>query len=366
MRTSGTALRQGGDPVVSPGRRVLRRFLRDPSAVVGVAIVLVVALAALLAPWLARHDPTLADFHNRFASPSRSHPFGTDNLGRDEFSRILHGARLSLGMAVSASLGITLVGIALGLVAGMYGRVVAATVMRLADVFLALPTLILALVIVGLLGQGLRNLIITIVIVQWPGYARIVRGMTLQLREREFVEAARGLGASRARIVLRHVLPNLIGPIVVLSTLDMGRVLLAVSGLSFLGFGISPPTPEWGAMLADAKTFLEQAPQLLVWPGLAITVMVLAFNVTGDGLRDMLDPRTVGGTPGGEDRRRRGRRLQPVSTGDEPVASEDLGSEVSPTGYVRAAVRSSRLGPVFRQQPTRDPSTTTAGTVLTP
>ncbi|HEX9234860.1 MAG TPA: ABC transporter permease [Actinomycetota bacterium] len=313
---SETDVPPAGDAFVPQGQRVLRRFLRDRSAVVGVTIVLVVVLAAVLAPWLARHDPTFTDFHNRFASPSRSHPFGTDNLGRDEFSRILHGARLSLGMAVSASLGITLVGIALGLVAGMYGRVVAASIMRLADVFLALPTLILALVIVGLLGQGLRNLIITIVIVGWPSYARIVRGMTLQLRERGFVEAARALGASRPRIVLCHVLPNLVGPIVVLSTLDMGRVLLAVSGLSFLGFGISPPTPEWGAMLSDAKTFLDQAPQLLVWPGLAITVMVLAFNLTGDGLRDMLDPRTFQGMPSWAERHQRRRRLGAASSPD--------------------------------------------------
>ena len=316
MSTSDAALRQAGDAFVPQGQRILRRFLRDRSAMIGVIIVLLVVLAALLAPWLARHDPTLTDFRNAFASPSRSHPFGTDNLGRDEFSRILHGARLSLGMAVTASLGITLVGVALGLVAGLYGRVVATTIMRLADVFLALPTLILALVVVGLLGQGLRNLIITIVIVQWPSYARIVRGMTLQVRERGFVEAARGLGASRPRIVLRHVLPNLVGPIVVLSTLDMGRVLLAVSGLSFLGFGISPPTPEWGAMLSDAKTFLDQAPQLLVWPGLAITVMVLAFNLTGDGLRDMLDPRTLQGMPSWAERHHRRHRLGAASSPD--------------------------------------------------
>jgi peptide/nickel transport system permease protein len=319
MSTSDAALRQAGDAFVPQGQRVLRRFLRDRSAMIGVIIVLVVVLAALLAPWLARHDPTLTDFRNRFASPSRSHPLGTDNLGRDEFSRILHGARLSLGMAVTASLGITLVGVALGLVAGMYGRVVASTIMRLADVFLALPTLILALVVVGLLGQGLRNLIITIVIVQWPSYARIVRGMTLQVRERGFVEAALGLGASRPRIVLRHVLPNLVGPIVVLSTLDMGRVLLAVSGLSFLGFGISPPTPEWGAMLSDAKTFLDQAPQLLVWPGLAITVMVLAFNLTGDGLRDMLDPRTFEGVPSWAERHHRRRDSARVGRGPSSI-----------------------------------------------
>jgi peptide/nickel transport system permease protein len=232
---------------------------------------------------------------------------GTDNLGRDEFSRIVHGARLSLGMAVAGTVGISVVGITLGLVAGMYGRLAETLIMRMADVFLALPTLILALVVVGLLGQGLRNLIVTIVLVQWPGYARIVRGMTLKVRERDFVEAARAAGASRFRIVLRHVAPNLVGPVVVLSTLDMGRVLLAVSGLSFLGFGISPPTPEWGAMLADAKIFLDRAPQLLAWPGLSITTMVLAFNLAGDGLRDLLDPHTGDAAPGWQKRRRRDR-----------------------------------------------------------
>ena len=304
MSTSEAVLRQTADAFVPQGEPVLRRFVRDPSAMVGLVIATVAVLAALLAPWLASRDPTATDFQNRFASPSRSHPMGTDNLGRDEFSRILHGARLSLGMAVAGTVGISVVGITLGLVAGMYGRLVETLIMRVADVFLALPTLILALVVVGLLGQGLRNLIITIVLVQWPGYARIVRGMTLKVRERDFVEAARAAGASRLRIVLRHVAPNLVGPVVVLSTLDMGRVLLAVSGLSFLGFGISPPTPEWGAMLADAKIFLDRAPQLLAWPGMSITTMVLAFNLAGDGLRDLLDPHTMDRAPGREVRRR--------------------------------------------------------------
>jgi peptide/nickel transport system permease protein len=307
LSSSEAVLRQAGDAFVPQGQRILRRLVRDRSAVVGVVIVVVVGLATPLAPWIASHDPVATDFAHRFVSPSRAHPFGTDNLGRDEFSRILHGARLSLGMAVTASVGITVVGIVLGLVAAMYGRVVETLIMRLADVFLALPTLILALVVVGLLGQGLRNLIITIVAVQWPSYARIVRGMALKIREQEFVQAARAVGASRPRIIVRHVLPNLLGPIVVLSTLDMGRVLLAVSGLSFLGFGVSPPTPEWGAMLADARTYLDRAPQLLLWPGLAITVMVLAFNLAGDGLRDLIDPRTVEDTPGWERRRRRAR-----------------------------------------------------------
>jgi peptide/nickel transport system permease protein len=234
-------------------------------------------------------------------------------------------------MAVTATVGIAVIGVLLGLLAAMYGRLVDTLTMRVADVFLALPTLILALVVVGLLGQGLRNLIITIVFVQWPSYARIVRGMALKIRERDFVEAARAVGASRPRIVLRHVLPNLVGPIVVLSTLDMGRVLLAVSGLSFLGFGVSPPTPEWGAMLADAKTFLDRAPQLLVWPGLAITLMVLAFNLAGDGLRDLLDPRTVESTPGWE-RRRKARRALGASPPPPPpeVADDDQPVPVVP------------------------------------
>ena len=322
MSSSEAVLRQAGDAYVPEGQRLLRRLVRDRSAVVGVAIIVVVGLATVLAPWLASHDPVATDFSHRFISPTRAHPFGTDNLGRDEFSRILHGARLSLGMAVTASLGITTVGIVLGLVAAMYGRLAETVIMRVADVFLALPTLILALVVVGLLGQGLRNLIITIVVVQWPSYARIVRGMALKIREREFVEAARAVGASRPRIVVRHVLPNLIGPIVVLSTLDMGRVLLAVSGLSFLGFGVSPPTPEWGAMLADAKTFLDRAPQLLIWPGLAITAMVLAFNLAGDGLRDLLDPRTVEDTPGLERRRRRARPADTDAGGEADLPLE--------------------------------------------
>jgi len=287
-------------------------MLRDRSAVIGSVIVVIMALAALLAPWLARHDPIATNFSNRYAPSSRAYPFGTDNLGRDEFSRILHGARISLGMAVAATLGITIVGVTLGLVAGMSGRATSTVIMRLADVELALPGLILALVVVGLLGQGLRNLIITIVLVQWPTFARIVRGMTLKVREQDFVEAARSVGASRTRIMFRHVMPNLVGPVVVLSTLDMGRVLLAVSGLSFLGFGIGPPTPEWGAMLAEAKTFLDRSPALLIWPGLAITVMVLAFNLAGDGLRDLLDPRTVESTPGWERRRARVRAEEPV------------------------------------------------------
>jgi len=283
----------------------VRRFLRDGSAVVGLVVVVVFVVGAIAAPWVAPHPPNETDFGNRFAPPSRHHPLGTDHVGRDELSRILHGARLSLGMAVTATAGITVLGLLFGLIAAMYGRFADSLIMRVVEVLQALPLLILALVVVGLLGQGLRNLIITIALIGWTSYARIVRGMAFKLREREFVQAARAVGASRLRIIRRHVAPNLVGPVVVLSTLNMGSVLLAVSGLSFLGFGIAPPTAEWGAMVSEARAYLDRAPLLLAWPGLAITVMVLAFNLAGDGLRDFLDPRTVDETPGWERRQRR-------------------------------------------------------------
>ncbi|MDP9071850.1 MAG: ABC transporter permease [Actinomycetota bacterium] len=311
MSTSEAVLGQREHVLLPQGKRVLRRLVRDRTALVGAVVAALFAAGAALAPWLSLHDPIDTDFANRFASPSLEHPLGTDNIGRDVLSRILHGGRLSLGMAVTATAGITTLGLVLGLVAGMLGRLVDTVIMRLVDVLLALPTLILALVVVGLLGQGLRNLIVTIVLVQWPRYARLVRGMTLEVREREFVEAAEAVGATRFRTTLRHVTPNLIGPVVVFSTIDMGSTLLVVSSLSFLGFGVVPPTPEWGAMLSEAKAFIDRAPQLLAYPGLAITTMVLAFNLAGDGLRDFLDPRTVQGTPPRGRARRRSLRPHP-------------------------------------------------------
>jgi peptide/nickel transport system permease protein len=258
----------------------------------GLAITLLLLLVAVFAPLLA---PTSYDYANLAEAnqfPSGAHWLGTDHLGRDEFSRILHGGRLSLGMALSATTGITVLGITLGLAAGVYGRLVETLIMRLVDILLSVPTLIQALVVVGLLGQGLRNLIITVIFVQWPRYARLVRGMALKVREQTFVEAGRAAGGSRTRVMLRHILPNLIGPVVVFSTVDMGSTLLAVSGLSFLGFGVPPPAAEWGAMLSEARFQIERAPQLLMYPGIAITLVVLAFNLAGDGLRDLLDPRT--------------------------------------------------------------------------
>ncbi len=252
------------------------------------AVIALFLFLALAAPWLAQHDPAAVDFNQRFASPSLQHPLGTDHLGRDVLSRLLHGGSLSIGMTVTATVGTTVIGLIMGLLAGTYGRRVDALITRLVDILLALPTLILALVVVGLLGQGLRNLVIAIVLVGWPGYARVARGVTLSIRERPFVEPARAVGASHARIMLRHVLPHLMGPVIALSTLDMGRTLLAVSGLSFLGLGVGPPSPEWGAMLAEAKDYLE--PQLLVYPRAGDHVPRAGLQPPGDGLRDFLDP----------------------------------------------------------------------------
>ncbi|MDP8962319.1 MAG: ABC transporter permease [Actinomycetota bacterium] len=289
-----------------PHRRrlvTLRSFLRDRTAFLGLTIVAFYFAAAISAPWLAPGDPNAVDFGARFETPSLEHPFGTDNLGRDVADRILRGAPISMGLAVAATFGIGALGLGLGLLAAMRGRAIDAVIMRVVDALQALPGLLLALALIGVLGPSLRNLVVAIVAVWWGDYARVVRSMTLSIRERPFVEAARALGASEVRIMLRHVLPNLIGPIVVLSTLDMGRTLLAVSGLSFLGLGARPPTPEWGAMLAEAKDHLSMTPMLLVYPGMAITLFVLAFNLLGDGLRDALDPRM----------RRAGARVPPAN-----------------------------------------------------
>lgn len=302
-------------------RRLFRRLLRDKASLLALVVIALFALAALLAPVIARHDPNQTDFLNRFAEPSAEHWLGTDHLGRDEFARILHGGRLSLGMALSATTGITVLGIALGLAAGVYGRFVETAIMRLVDILLSVPTLIQALVVVGLLGQGLRNLILTVILVQWPRYARLVRGMALKVREQTFVEAGRAAGGSRTRVMLRHILPNLIGPVVVFSTVDMGSTLLAVSSLSFLGFGVAPPAAEWGAMLSEARFQIERAPQLILYPGVAITLVVLAFNLAGDGLRDLLDPR-VQAAPRGRKKwrlRRTARPVPPARVEEEPV-----------------------------------------------
>jgi peptide/nickel transport system permease protein len=291
------AERAGGvpDPVpgVVPGRRVvLRGLLRDRTAMIGIGIVSSFVLAAALAPLLAPHDPNAVDVLRKFAPPSAEFPLGTDHLGRDVLSRLLYGARLSIGTAVAATLGISLLGLLLGMLAGYLGGLVDTVISRVVDVLLAFPSFLLALAVTGVLGPGLRNLMLAVVAVSWAGYARIVRGSVLAEREKAYVEAARATGVSGWRILWRHLLRNIVGPVVVLTTLDMGAILLGISALSFLGLGVKPPTAEWGAMLSEGRNYLGQAPNMMLFPGVAIFLMALGFNLFGDGLRDILDPRT--------------------------------------------------------------------------
>ncbi|MDQ4129463.1 MAG: ABC transporter permease, partial [Actinomycetota bacterium] len=276
---------------ISGRRRLLAGFARDSTSVMGAVLVALFVLAAIFAPVLAAHDPNTADVVNKFSPPSRDHLLGTDHLGRDIFGRLLFGARLSIGATVVTALGITIVGIVLGMLAGYVGGVVDSAISRTIDILLGFPHLLLVLALIALLGPGLRNIMLAYVVEAWAGYARIVRGAVLAEREKPYVEAARALGASGSRILRRHVLPNIVAPIVVYTTLDLGVILLGISALSFLGLGVQPPTPEWGAMLAEATSYLAVAPHAMFFPGAAIFLTVLGFNLLGDGLRDVLDPR---------------------------------------------------------------------------
>ena len=275
------------------GLRLVARapILANPLNLVALALIAVFALCALLAPVLAPYDPLAQELSARLRPPSAEHWLGTDSLGRDIASRILYGARISLiiGVVVVASAG--LVGTAIGLVAGYAGGLVDEVLMRLTEVFLAFPALILAMAIAGALGPSLTNAIIAIAAVTWAVYARLVRGQILSLRRREFVEAARAMGASRTRIVVRHLLPNALAPIMIQASFDLGSSIIAAAGLSFIGFGAQPPTPEWGVMISEGRNYISTQPWLSLFPGLAILLAVGSFNLLGDGLRDAFDPR---------------------------------------------------------------------------
>src|SRR5499426_2012405 len=270
---------------------------RSPLAAVGVVIVGLVIVAAVAAPLLATTDPIDQDLAAALKPPfwvedgSLRHPLGTDHLGRDVYSRMVYGARISLTIGVLAALLGAVVGVAAGLIAGYLGGRADTVIMRIADLNLAFPLILLALAVVALLGASLKNLVIVMAITTWMIYARVVRGLTLALREQEFVQAIRALGARDARIIVRHVLPNALPPVMVIWTLEVARVILMESALSFLGLGVPPPTPTWGRMLAEGRDYLTVAGWIAVFPGLAILFTVLGINFLGDGLRDLLDPR---------------------------------------------------------------------------
>ena len=266
-------------------------LLREPGTALGLILVASLLLAGLVAPWSPLADPTEINLRERLRSPSPEHLLGTDHLGRDTFSRLVHGARATL-LAAAATLVLSMsIAVTVGMLSGYYGGWPDTALMGVVDLLLAFPSLILALAVAGALGPGLLNVLLAVGAVWWVGHARIIRGITLGEREMAYVTAARAAGASDRRIILRHIAPNILGPIVVLASLDIGWIILGIAGLSFLGLGAQPPTPEWGAMLSDARPHLQTAPHLILLPGAAIFVAVLGFNLLGDGLRDLLDPR---------------------------------------------------------------------------
>lgn len=270
-----------------------RRFGRNRLAVLATLVIVGVVLAALLAPYLPLADPDTVDTPNRLRPPlAPGHPLGTDEFGRDLLSRLVWGARISLLAGVATAAAAMLVGVVLGVFGGYYSGWPETVIMRLTDILMAFPYILLAIAIVAGLGPGLRNAMIAIAIVGFPIYTRLVRGIVLSVRGREFVEAARALGSPDRLILVRHIVPQLISPVVVAFSLDVGAKILATAGLSFLGLGTQPPTADWGSMLATGRQFVILSPHVVLLPGLAIFVIVLALNLVGDALRDLLDPRT--------------------------------------------------------------------------
>jgi len=275
----------------SPGRRALRHFFRHKLAVFGLVVVVAFILIALLAPWVAPFDPIETSWSRIRKPPSAEHWFGTDENGRDVLSRLIWGARASMMAGVISVLGAVLIGVPIGLLAGIAGGWVDAVLSRIADAMLSVPFLILAIALAAFLGPALENAMLAIAITASPVFVRLARGMALDARSTDWVEAARALGNPPWRTAMVHVLPNIVPPLLVQGTLAIAEAIIAEAALSFLGLGQQPPAPSWGSMLNSAQRFLDGAPWLAIAPGLAIFLVVLAFNLVGDGLRDALDPR---------------------------------------------------------------------------
>jgi len=270
----------------------IREFRKNRLAVLGVLLIILLSSLALFAPFISPHDPLEQKLGKRLEAPSSEYPFGTDDLGRCIFSRVVYGTRVSLGIGVLVVAATSIAGTLLGVLSGYRGGLFDEIVMRGVDIVLAFPNIILALVIAGLLGSGFTNVVLALSLTQWPVYTRLVRGQVLSLKKRAFVEAARALRASNFYIMRRHILPNCMESVVVLGTLEIAHVIIFAAALSFLGLGIQPPTPEWGSMLKAGIPYLRSAPHLTFFPGLMIMLTVMAFNFAGDGLRDCLDTET--------------------------------------------------------------------------
>jgi peptide/nickel transport system permease protein len=289
--TLDAALGRTGGQSAGLWQDTARRLRRDRAAVVGLIVVALLVVIAIAAPHITPHPPNDQSFRIKLKPPSAEHLFGTDEFGRDVFSRVLVGTQVALRVGIVPVLIAMVIGVALGLVAGYYGRGVDQVVMRIIDVLLAFPWLLLAIGIMAVLGPGIDNVIIAVAIVYIPAFARIVRGSVLSIKEKEYIESARAIGQPDLQIMARHVLPNAWAPIIVLATLSIGQAIIYAAGLSFIGLGTQPPDADWGVMLSSGREYLRDGPWLGFFPGLAILITVLAFNLFGDGLRDAMDPR---------------------------------------------------------------------------
>jgi len=290
-RESDTDTKEKKIKRISESRRSLRLIRKNKTAMLGFITIGVLLLLAALAPFIAPYSPTEMSLRDRLSPPSISHIFGTDDAGRDIFSRVVYGSRITLRICVVV-VGLTLVmGSALGIVSGYVGGWLDELIMRLSDIFLAFPALILAMAITAALGPSLQNAIIAMAVIWWPRYARIARGQVLIIREIDYVTSARAVGAGTLRIMLHHIFPACVSPIIVEATLDLGEVVITAATLSFIGFGAQPPTPEWGAMVSIGRNFLRDYWWYTTFPGLAILMTVIGFNLVGDAMRDILDPR---------------------------------------------------------------------------
>jgi ABC-type dipeptide/oligopeptide/nickel transport system permease subunit len=277
------------EPSARPG--IFRRLSRHRTALAGLVMLATFIVTTSLAPVLLRSDPNEVNFEQVLQRPSRTHLLGTDQLGRDLLARVVYGTRVSFLIGVLAVAVSGLVGVPIGLASGFYGGAVDIAIQRLVDLLLAFPGFLLALTLIAVLGVGVTNVVVAVGIATVPVYVRLVRGVALSIRTQTYVEAAHALGAPEPRILLRHVLPNCVAPVIVQSTLQLGAAILAAAGLGFLGLGVKPPTPEWGTMLGEGQTYLFSSWYIATFPGIAIFLAVMAFNLLGDGLRDALDPR---------------------------------------------------------------------------
>ncbi len=288
---SSTAVNWSSQPHRSLWHDATRRFMRNRMALIGLGIVMFFSMTGLLAAQIAPYKPLTMNLGDNYAAPSSEHFFGTDELGRDVFSRTIYGAQTDLPLTFLTVFFAAVAGVAVGTIAAFWGGFTDTILMRSVDILLAFPVFLLGLVLVAFLGPSIQNVVFALAITRFPRYARLIRGLVLSIKEREYVEAARVVGAPNMTIITRHILPNSIAPIIIFASLDVGTTITALAGLSFLGVGIQPPTPDWGLMLTSARSNLVRAPWTAIFPGAAISLSTIGFNFLGDGLRDAFDPR---------------------------------------------------------------------------